>query len=385
MATPLPPYPPLSRRDALRIAAGLGLAVPLCGARAASPAQPLRLAAAWQQGDGGYRIGVLEARPGQGAPLRTVHALEIPTRAHGLCALPDGSIVAAARRPGDWLLRWWPGEAREPVWHWTDGGRSFNGHVIAHPDGRTLYSTETDADTGRSFVAQRDAARLETRQEWPTHGIDAHELIWDRRTPSGGAPTLLVANGGVPTAPETGRVKRALDTMDSSIARLHGQTGELLGQWRLDDRRLSLRHLAWAPSGTVLGIALQAEHDTAATKDTAPVLALFDGQALRVASSPRPLESSLHGYGGSIAATPRGWAVSCPRAQGIATFSAQGEWQGLVPLPEVCALAVQDRSLWAAGLEHSLEDARAADPRPHPHGAELAGARIDNHWVLARR
>ncbi|SFE04331.1 DUF1513 domain-containing protein [Paracidovorax konjaci] len=379
----------LSRRQVLRLGAGWGLAVPLSAAWAGGPASPagaLRLAAAWQQEDGSYRIGVLETSAGRDTPLRAVHALDIPTRAHGLCPLPDGSVVAASRRPGDWLVRWWPGTARAPVWQWSDGSRSFNGHVIASPDGSRLYTTETDADSGRSFVVQRDLERLNTVREWSTQGIDAHELIWDRRHPADGMPTLLVANGGVPTAPETGRVKRALDTMDSSIVRLHGRTGEVMGQWRLDDRRLSLRHLAWNPQGTVLGIALQAEHADPQARDAAPVLALFDGSALRPASpAPDALPGGLRGYGGSIAATPAGWAVSCPRAQGLATFGAQGEWRALVPLAEVCALAVRENALWAAGLDRTLEDAHGAAPQAHPHRGTLAGARIDNHWYPAPR
>ena len=43
-----------------------------------------------------------------------------------------------------------------------------------------------------------------------------------------------------------------------------------------------------------------------------------------------------------------------PRAHGIATFSLQGDWQGLVPLPEVCPLAVRGGALWAGGLVASL-------------------------------
>ncbi|RYF73335.1 MAG: DUF1513 domain-containing protein, partial [Comamonadaceae bacterium] len=196
-------------------------------------------------------------------------------------------------------------------------------------------------------------------------------------------PTLIVANGGVPTAPETGRVKRNLDTMDSSLVRLDASTGRLLGQWRLQDPRLSLRHLAWNTDGTTLGIALQAEHDNAALKDAAPVLALFDGTGLRVVAAPQPIAHSLHGYGGSVATTPTGWAVSCPRAHGIAMFSSQGEWQRMVPLPEVCALAERSGALWAGGLVSSLQNAQAATPVSHPHGQTLRGARLDNHWVAA--
>ncbi|RYF25515.1 MAG: DUF1513 domain-containing protein [Comamonadaceae bacterium] len=276
-------YAAVNRRNALCWLGGL-LTAPMAVSHAyakAPASDDLRLAAAWQQADGSYRIGVLAAgRSASGAPLRVIDALEVPTRAHGVHALPDGSIVATARRPGDWLVRWHPGRADPAVWHWVDATRSFNGHVIASPDGRTLYTTETDIDTGASLVARRDARSLETEAEWPTHGIDAHELIW--APPASGSSatrrtTLIVANGGVPTAPETGRVKRDLHTMDSSIVRLDGSSGELQGQWRLQDKRLSLRHLAWNADRTVLGIALQAEHDEAAIKHSAPILALFDG------------------------------------------------------------------------------------------------------------
>ncbi|RYF56880.1 MAG: DUF1513 domain-containing protein, partial [Comamonadaceae bacterium] len=107
-------------------------------------------------------------------------------------------------------------------------------------------------------------------------------------------------------------------------------------------------------------------------------LARFDGHQLTTHAAPR----SLSGYGGSIAATRAGWAVSCPRVNGVAHFTADGTWRGLVPLEEVCALAAdaQDQ-LWAAGLTRTLQDAQGDRPVAHPHAPALAGARMDNHWV----
>lgn len=366
----------LSRRQALWLMGGLA-AMPLATHAAPAAAAAMQLLAAWQQADGSYRIGLLAAQAGGPSPLQVRQALEVPTRAHGLSQLPDGSMVATARRPGDWLVRWHPGQpAGKAKWHWVDATRSFNGHVIASADGRFLYTTETDVDTGASLVARRDARSLATVDEWATQGIDAHELIW-APTAKGSPPALIVANGGVPTAPETGRTKRDLHTMDSSIVRLHGDSGELQGQWRLPDARLSLRHLAWNAERTVLGIALQAEHAEAADKAAAPILALFDGKALRLC----PAGQSMAGYGGSIASTAEGWAVSCPRSQGVATFTPDGQWRGLVDLEEVCALAVGQGRLWGAGVSHSLEDVRSTSPLTHAHAKELTGARMDNHWV----
>ena len=365
--------------------AGLGTWAFAPASALASNNGTVQLAAAWER-EGSFHIGLLSTPPGAGQPLQIHASLEVPTRAHGLFVLPDGSVLATARRPGDWLVRWRPGQRAKPQWLWQDGERSFNGHVIASADGARLFTTETDVETGASWIGVRDARTLQKIAEWPTHGIDAHELTWDTRTTHHGAPTLIVANGGVPTAPETGRVKRDLQTMDSSIVRLDGHTGRLLGQWRLQDQRLSLRHLAWSPDGhntRLLGIALQAEHDDTAAKDAAPVRALLAGTALRVVPTPGPIAQSIHGYGGSMAATPAGWAVSCPRANGIATYTPQGEWRGLVPLPDVCPMAVHGRALWAGGLGASLQNAEATAPVIHPHGPSLQGVRLDNHWVVA--
>jgi hypothetical protein len=363
--SPLPPFTKggvFSRRHFLA-----GLAA-LCAAPAfarPAPAEPVRLAAAWQAGTG-YRVGIL-GFAGNGL-LAVEAALEVPTRAHGLLREPAGSLLAVARRPGDWLLRWSP-DGRPLVWRWIEPGRAFAGHVIAGEDGRTLYTTEIDLDSGLGLVGVRDAASLEKQAEWPTHGVDPHMLAWDATRPG----AVIVANGGVPTRPETGRAKRHLDRMDSCLARLDARTGELLGQWRLADPRLSLRHLAW--NGSRLGIALQAEHDDAAARAGAPVLALFDGRRLGAAAVPQPLA----GYGGDIAPLGDGFAVSCPRAQGVARFGVDGRWLGLAPLADACPLVAAPAGVWAGGSLRAL--ALKPGTEPPDAAAGMPDIRLDNHWI----
>ena len=323
-----------------------------------------RLAAAWQ-GKNGYQVGIL--KPTQDSLVVTA-AIDVPTRAHALYQEPGGTLLAIARRPGDWLLRW-DADGKPLAWRWIEPRRAFTGHVVS--DAKWLYIAETDLDTGAGLIGVRDAVTLEKRAEWPTHGIDPHQLVWDARHPG----ALIVANGGVPTRSETGRAKVDLARMDSSLVRLDAATGELLGQWRLADRRLSLRHLAW--NGGKLGIALQAEHDAASDKTVAPVLALFDGNTLRPVTVSQPLA----GYGGDVAPiqTPvgSGFAVSCPRAQGVALFAADASWQGWMPLAEACALADGSDQVWVGGRLQTLA-LQAATP-----GNRLAnpGIRLDNHWI----
>lgn len=382
--------PVIGRRQALLWLGGLLVVVPHAKAATLfkeSSSEAIQLAAAWEQ-LGQFHIGLLHASLAAGQSLQVQARLEVPTRAHALLPQADGAVLAVARRPGDWLVRWHPGSQQKPEWLWIEPARAFNGHVIASPDGQRLFTTETDLETGAALIGVRDARSLEKIEEWPTHGIDAHELIWDHAVSwpkkNGGAQatmtTLIVANGGVPTSPETGRVKRDLDTMASSLVRLSGHSGELLGQWHLTDPRLSLRHLAWLPQSSLLGIALQAEHDDLTAQQAAPVLALFDGLKLRTFDAPKNIAAQCLGYGGSMAATRRGWAVSCPRANGVATYTPDGRWLGLVPLTDAYALAVHDTQLWISGKQRALTAVKDSAITAHPYAHGLKDVRMDNHW-----
>jgi len=333
------------------------------------------LAAAWQAGTT-CRVGILSQDAAGG--LRIAAAVEVPTRAHGLLRESGDTLLAVARRPGDWLLRW-SREGRALAWRWIEPRRAFSGHALASDDGRTLYTTEADLDTGAGLIGVRDAATLEKRAEWSTHGIDAHELIRDATQES----RLIVANGGVPTRPETGRVKLNLERMDSSLVCLDAGTGASIGQWRLNDRRLSLRHLAWGrgASRPILGVALQAEHDDPDARAKAPVLALFDGRSLQTVAAPTPLA----GYGGDIAAFGTTFAVSCPRAQGVALHGADGVFRDLIPLDEACALVTTTAEIWAGG-RHAAVTWSASGRRSGLAAGALAShampdLRLDNHWI----
>lgn len=348
------------RRFLFGLAAILG--APALARAGLAPGQDLRLAASWQL-ERGYRVGVLDLDTA--GAMRVAAGLDVPTRAHGLLREPGGSLLAVARRPGDWLLRW-DGAGRAVAWRWIEPGRAFAGHVLASPDGSTVYTTEIDLETGAGLIGVRAAATLAKQDEWPTHGIDPHELLWDVTRPG----AFVVANGGVPTRPETGRVKHDLERMDSSLVRIDAASGALLGQWRLADPRLSLRHLAWNRGR--LGIALQAEHDDGDARASAPVLALLEDNGLRTVAAP-----PLAGYGGSVAALGDGFAVACPRAQSVALYGAEG-FVSRLELAEACALAGVPGRVWAGGRDRALAaDAGSALPRSVP----VPAIRLDNHWI----
>lgn len=124
-----------------------------------------------------------------------------------MIAPPDGSVLAVARRPGDWLVRWQPSKRTSAAMALDRAStRAFNGHVFTSP-GASAHTTETDLETGASLVGVRDAQSLEKSTNGPP-------MAWMRTNssgilPEGNTPASLTRfNGGVPTSADTGRSKR---------------------------------------------------------------------------------------------------------------------------------------------------------------------------------
>jgi uncharacterized protein len=349
----------ISRRRLLMAAAGLSLAAtPTAWAQSADD-----IVLAWDDPTGAHWVGVLRIE-GDAATVR--HRIAVPTRAHGLLSLADGAVIAIARRPGDWMLRWTPDTDTPPRWFWADDERRFNGHALASPDGNALFCTEADADSGAGFLVRRDARTLAATDAWPTGGTDPHDI----EALEGGR--ILVANGGVATRPETGRTKIDLAAMDSSLVCIDAATGRTLQSWRLADRRLSLRHLARRADGSI-GVAMQAEHDDPTERASAPMLALLDA-GLRTLQTTAIRGS---GYAGDIVATSQGWAVACPRDSRVMLCSAEGKLIEAVPLNEGCALAEASSGTMAFGRD-GVWDEHAGRARLPP------GLQPDNHAVRYR-
>ncbi len=359
----------LRRRDWLRQSAGLPclLAAPalaVAGGAAGGEAR-FALLATWQEGERHF-AGLLRFEPGK--QPTTAARIELPTRAHGLVAERGASVLVLARRPGDWVLRWHPRSGRAR-WHWSDGRDVLNGHALQAPQGGPLFCTATELDSGSGIVQARDPLSLRVMARWPSGGLDPHALLWY-------SGRLWVANGGISTQPETGRVKRDLAGMDSSLVTLDPVAGRRLGQWRVDDQRLSLRHLA--ANGALVGVAMQAEHDDTVQRERAPVLAVFDGDRLRTVPGSADNGSELTGgYGADITAEGRGFVVSATRAHRLLHWQPEAGWQPGTPLVDAGALAMHGKATVAAGRGRLLwlgpQDQQA-----------LGGLQQwDNHWVVA--
>ena len=380
----------MKKRDFLRTGSAAAAAClwPWAGLAhgAAGAASSHTLAAAWRQQDapgGGTRdcVGLLRL-DWEGAQVQVKSALEVPTRAHDLLAQPDGGFVAVAFRPGTWLVRC-DAQGRAVQWHSMEReseGRTLDGHACASADGQWLYTTETNPHSGQGWISVRDRRNLQKVAQWRTFGVEPHQVLLD---PSG---ALMVANGGILRG--QGDQKRDLHRMDPSLVRLDPRNGERLGQWRLKDPRLGIRHMAWStPQGAgaspLLGIALQNEHDDVALRRNAPVLAVWDGQGVQTPCA----DARGGGYSGDIVAGPEGgFVLSCLRTNMALHWSpsAPADVQVVAQLREVGALAPLAPQGQAEGV---LLAAASGVGRWHPAMPAVfmpwpGGMAPDNHWVL---
>lgn len=322
----------------------------IAGLAAAACAAPLG-GHAGAAGEGGY-LSAYTAEDGRtmaallDADGTVTGTVPLPARGHGGAFHPRGrDAVVFARRPG--LFGFVFERATMRVRHrlTPPEGRHFYGHGVYGPGGRLLYTTENDFAAGRGVIGIWDAENGYRRAgELPSHGIGPHDLAL---LPDG--HTLVVANGGILTHPDSGRLKLNLADMAPSLVTMDARDGQLLGETRLprDLHQLSIRHLALGRGGTV-GVAMQ--YEGPAEDDVPMVFALRRSEATPMRAD-LTLERRMKHYCGSIAAdrSRRIFAVSCPRG-GLVTFwsVADGTLLRTLDMTDGCGVApaAEDGAFW---------------------------------------
>lgn len=301
--------PKYSRR-AFLVSAGIGaLGAPLLlrqGLRLAHAAPELFISGCSDR-EGKHYIGGFDLKGNEHFKI------DVDLRCHGTAVHPNipHRAVVFARRPGNlaYEIDFSAGEVLNRFESAVD--RHFYGHGLYSRDGRYLISSENDFEKARGVMVVRDAKSFKVLSEFPSFGIGPHEarLLTDGKT-------LVIANGGIITHPKTGRKKLNLEQMTPSLCYVDTESGQLQGEFRLSDHKLSIRHLAVGANNQV-GVALQYQDYTRA----APGLVAFhDGsQQLRLASAPENVCLRMRGYTASICIEPTSHiaAVTAPRGDAV--------------------------------------------------------------------
>lgn len=299
----------------------------------------------------------------------------MPFRGHGLRIDPlDASrALIIARRPGTQAIEvdLSTGEVTK-IWQ-SEDDRHFYGHACFSRDGKTVFTTENNIDTGDGIVSVRDAQTFRVLDEYPSYGIGPHELLM---MPDG--VTLVVANGGIKTFPETGRVKLNRGRIVSSLAYIDSRTGKLAGLYEVPVPQSSLRHLAVSPDGLVAG-AMQ--YEGSQNKAGQPLLVFHRGEsALQIADAPVQAWKTMSNYAASVAydSVSGHFAISCPLGDTVALWNAQRAYEGLVKIPKASGIVFNEESGFVSNEsgEIYLLDMKRFEARVH---ASLDNLQWDNH------
>ncbi|APE42731.1 twin-arginine translocation pathway signal [Sulfitobacter alexandrii] len=245
---------------------------------------------------------------GIGADLSVRFELPLPARGHAAAAHPSRpQAVAFARRPGTFALVIDCASGRILSTLASPEGRHFYGHGAYSQAGDLLYTTENDFTTGTGRIGVWDVTAGYVRVgEIASGGIGPHDI---RRLP--GSDTLVVANGGIDTHPDSGRAKLNIPTMAPNLTYIEAE--RIVEQAALPKalHKNSIRHLAVGPQGEVaLGMQWQGEE---------PVDALVGlhrrGSEITLFDAPAEAVDRMQGYIGSVACSADGAtiAVTSPR------------------------------------------------------------------------
>lgn len=340
---------------------GAGLVMPGLSQAAASTGDAALYVTARQRG-GRDEAVVLDAT---GQDQRV---LPMPARGHSFAIDPAGErAVVFGRQPGFFALGFDLRGERAPVELPLPDDRHFFGHGAYFDDARLLVATENDFDGGRGVLGIYDATpggHYRRVGEFDCGGIGPHEVVL---MPDG--KTLCVANGGILTHPDYGKLELNLDTMRPSLAYIDAASGRLLERVELapELHRLSIRHLALAADGSVW---FGCQYMGPAGDRPALVGRHRRGAALELFAGPAQALRDMRNYVGSVTVDAAGKVVatSSPVGGQVLYWDADsGRSLGLTRLADGCGVAPAHEAGFlissglgamqrtdAAGAEHPL-------------------------------
>ncbi len=318
---------------------------------------------------------------------RRIRSLPSGVRGHGMAQHPrtPERIVMFSRHPGELALlvnlRTGTIERRFEC----SDGRRFSGHGCFSADGRYLYAAESDIESGTGIISVRDTTSFRVSKQFLTHGIGVHEI---KLMPDGA--TLVAANGGIMTRPQSGEKKLNLDSMQSSLVYLDAASGTFREQVFVAEPKASLRHVDVARDGSV-AIAMQVQREAMSRDDTVALAAIHKrGQKVRLLNAPVEVIAKMNDYIGSVTINQRSRIAgfTSPRGNLAAFWHVDTEqFMGYHAMHDVCGVTTSlDQRHFV--LSNSFGELRQLDAYTLKENIaariKLTGVHWDNHLMTAQ-
>ena len=296
----------ISRRRFLALLAAYGAGPTAIGAARAQPspvgADSRSLYLSARKNDGRYEVAVFDEMGND----RLI--IPMPDRGHSFALDPvRGRATVFERQPGFFAITFDVAGKSPPQTMQASPGRHFYGHGVYSPNGDIMMATENAYEAGQGVLGIYDSSekgQYRRLGEWASGGVGPHEIVLmsDGRT-------VCVANGGILTHPDYGKLQLNGDTMHPSLAYVDLLSGELLEQVFLEPslRKLSIRHLVVDADGAVwFGCQY-----TGTAQDRPPLVGRHRrGMPLQLFTGPDEALRSMNNYVGSMAANQAGTVIA---------------------------------------------------------------------------
>lgn len=306
----------------------------------------------------------------------------LDARGHSFAIGRDGRrAIAFARQPGRFAVAFDIDGKTDPQAFAAEPDRHFFGHGTFAENDRLLIATENDYDGERGVAGVYDVdAGMRRIGEFATGGLDPHEVV-----PMPDGRTLCIANGGVLTHPDYGKLELNLETMTPSLTYVDVVTGDIMETVTLEPalHKLAFHHLVVDGTGTVwFGAQYHGP-----VSDRPPVVGRHRrGRQPELFTGSDEVLRGLSNYVGSLAVDRSGTivATSSP-VGGIVAYwdAATGRCLGTTAMRDSCGVAAGTTAPFrvTSGFGHMVEAGPSAGPSETAGTAEGTVA-WDNHLRL---
>ncbi len=197
---------------------------------------------------------------------------------------------------------------------------------------------------------------------------------------------IALANGGILTHPDTGRLKLNIPDMQPSLAVIDGRDGSLVSRHVLPSElhKLSIRHFATGKTGTIIA-AMQYEGPR---EDHPPLLFRVSQGSVQLMEAPVPDQRNMKNYCGSVAFDAAGSTatVSSPRGNIVTFWTHAGTYKGSVDLIDGSGLAAgNSKGEFVLSSGTDIIAASGNVNRPLNPLRHWPGRKWDNHMATAPR
>jgi hypothetical protein len=180
-----------------------------------------------------------------------ISKVSLPARAHEVIAIDSkpGHALVFARRPGNYVLEidFIRGEIINHIT--VSEGQRFYGHGVLIKNDSVLLTTENDYESGQGLVVLRDRKSQQIIEQYNSGGVGPHQLAI---MPNSNERQIVIANGGIKTHPDQARKKLNIDSMQPNLSYMSLNSGKIEGKFELENKLLSIRHLAVSSQGKVV-------------------------------------------------------------------------------------------------------------------------------------